>query len=103
MKKSRLLLLILLTLGTLVACNFSKENRAEATFTGTISEIHETTAIIEIDEGEILNSGNRVSINLSVADEETFEVGDKVRVGYEGGIMESYPLQVKTVFVEKME
>lgn len=74
----------------------------DAAFTGTVEELNQSMAIILIEEGDILNSGNRVSVDVSSADE-PIEVGDQVRVGYEGGVMESYPLQINMTFVEKIE
>jgi hypothetical protein len=32
-----------------------------------------------------------------------FQVGDKVKVGYDGTTMESSPLQIKTLTLEKVE
>lgn len=72
----------------------------EATFIGTIEEINGDTALVAIEEGAILNSGSIVDIDLSVASDTTFEIGDKVRVGYDGIIRETYPLGINTIFVE---
>ncbi len=75
-------------------------NEAEVTFTGIIVEIHGQTAVVKVEEGEILKSADRISVNLSVNSEERFEIGDKVRVGYEGAVRESYPAGVDEVYVE---
>ena len=56
-----------------------------------------------IDEGEILNSGDKAMINLSVNQEEAFGVGDRIKVSYDGVVMESYPLKVNEIFVEKID
>lgn len=76
---------------------------AEATFIGTIEEINGDNALVSIEEGEILNSGNKVDVNLSVASDTTFEIGDKVRVGYDGHIREIFPLGINTTFVELID
>lgn len=102
MKKLSLVMLSIVLSIFLMGCNLSDENQTEATFTGTITDITEQSALVDIEEGEILNSGAQVMVDLSTVDE-TFEVGDNIRVGYEGGVMESHPLQINTVFVEKLE
>jgi len=74
-----------------------------STFTGTITEIYDQTALVHIDEGEITKSGSRVHVDLSKNSETTFHVGDKVKVGYDGEVRESDPLQINVVFIEKVE
>lgn len=71
------------------------------TFTGVISEINGTSAIIDVNEGEpITSSGDKVSINI---EEGAFEVGDVVIVEHYPEVMESYPLQIRMVSIEKVE
>lgn len=103
MKKVGAILFTLVFSIFLVGCNLSEENQADASFTGTIAEINDDSALIDIEEGEIRNSGNQVIVDLSIVEDEEFAVGDKVRVGYNGGVMESYPLQITTAFVEKVD
>ncbi|ADC51454.1 hypothetical protein BpOF4_17055 [Alkalihalophilus pseudofirmus OF4] len=80
--------LIVLTSCLLAA--FSNEDQMQnAAFTGMIESIHNDRAIFVIEEGEILSSGDKVSVNLSVNEEDTFAVGDRVVVEYEGAVMES--------------
>ncbi len=71
-----------------------------AVFRGIIEEISDDTAIVIPNDSEehILSSGDKVTVNLSVADNK-FVVGDEVVVYYTGEIMESYPLQINTVDV----
>lgn len=103
MKTIKLLLLSLLAMILLAGCNLSKENQSDATFTGTIEEVTADNAIVAVEEGEILTSGDTVMVSLENVEDETFEVGDNVRVGYDGPIMESDPLQINTIFIEKIE
>lgn len=72
-------------------------------FTGTIEEISsETSALIVVDSGKILRSSDKVTINLTKALEDaTFEVGDKIKVSYDGEVRESYPAQINKISVEK--
>lgn len=60
-------------------------------------------ALVEIEEGAILSSGDQVHIPLSIDDVDNFEVGDQVRIGYDGSVMESYPLQINMTFIEKVD
>ncbi|MEK3934953.1 DUF3221 domain-containing protein [Sporosarcina sp. FSL W7-1349] len=85
----------------LAACDRKEET---FTFTGMIQDSRGHSALVLVDEGEsILRSGSEVTINLSVNKEETFENGDRVEVTYNGEVMESSPLQIKTISVEKVE
>ena len=71
---------------------------------GTIQEIEITgdSAIVNAveEDGKVLGT---IRINLAVNPNETFQIGDKVRVGYNGIIMESAPAQVRTLTVKKVE
>ncbi len=64
-------------------------------FEGTILEIHGTSAVVEVDEGyPIRGSGTQVGVSLEdVA--ASAKVGDRVRVTWSGGIMETFPLQLE--------
>ncbi len=102
MKKLSLLVIILLAF-TLVACGQSgvSENTT-VSFTGVIEEIYDDTAIVipNDDQVDILASGDRVSVNLSAFEDE-LAVGDEIKVYYTGEIMESYPLQINVIDIEK--
>lgn len=97
-------LLTTFLISLLVACtsvdNETKDNTAKASFIETIADINGQNAIVVIDEGEILKSGNRVFVNLSVNRNTTFQVGDKIRVQYDGEIRESNPLRINVINVE---
>jgi len=101
MKKTISLSIIVLLFSFLAACqSVEKENKTSATFTGTIEEINGQSALVSIEEGEILNSGNSVNIDLSVNSKETFHVGDRVKVSYDGEVRESLPLSVNVIDIE---
>lgn len=42
-------------------------------------------------------------VNLSVNSDETFQIGDRIKVGYDGTIMESNPAQINTLSVELID
>lgn len=85
--------------------NVIKSNDKEIkNFTGTIKEINEQSANISVDEGEdIINSGDLVTVTLSINEDVEFKVGDRVRVRYDGDVRETYPLGINTIFIEIIE
>jgi len=101
--------LILLTF--MAACNDSANENGDMnnsstmenpTFTGTIQEINDQTALVSA----VLVEGNPegdVFVDLSVNPDETFRVGDQVKVEFDGTIRESNPAQINTIFVERIE
>ncbi|ALX47669.1 DUF3221 domain-containing protein [Lentibacillus amyloliquefaciens] len=105
-KKIKFTVFAIVLIGLLSACSSSNGDKTEGnetkeTFTGTIEKItDQNVAIVTIEEGKILKSGREVSVNLSVANDTTFQIGDKIRVGYDGKVRESYPLGINTTFVE---
>lgn len=101
MKSIISILSILIFIMFLIACS---NNKPEAEFKGTITEIIGESAIVSADEGEdIRSSGELVEVNLSKNKEVEFNVGDRVRVGYDGPVQEKYPLGINTVFLELLE
>src|SRR5690554_4504702 len=79
-----------------------EETVSEAVFEGTVvvAEAGESILIVEPHEGEsIRRSGTLVS--LSVPEDHAYEVGDTVRVTHEGQVMESHPLQINLLSIEK--
>ena len=110
-KKGILLIFIVSLIFTLSACtdaNQENQNSAggkgqdqEVIFMGIIEEIHDQTALVSVEEGEILASGNQVgNVDLSLASHITFQIGDKVRVGYDGIVRETHPLSINTTSIE---
>lgn len=103
MKKMLSLALITFSSSVMFACSNS-DNEAKADFKGIITEMNGQAAIVYVDEGEMIrSSGAEVTVNLAVNEDTTFTVGDRVKVGYDGGIRETYPLSINTVYVELLE
>lgn len=95
--------ILLISLSILSACNGNsnqQRDRETKTFTGTIDIIEDQVAIVTIEEGDILKSGKEVTVDLSVANDTTFQLGDEIRVEYEGAVRESGPLGINTTSVE---
>jgi len=68
-------------------------------FIGIIELIENDHAMVKIEEGDILKSGDKASVDLSVAQNTTFQVGDKIKVRY-GNVGERYPLYIETKSVK---
>lgn len=103
--------LALIVLLTIVGCSNSMNRGVEKnnviqtedfSFTGTIKEINGTSAIVSAIVFEDNPKGD-VFVDLSVNSDETFRVGDKVKVGFDGTIKESYPAQINTLSVELVD
>lgn len=71
-------------------------------FTGTVLDVWDGGILVAVneDEDEIRSSDKMsVSLNTKLKDSMTsFKVGDKVKVFYDGSILESYPAQIPTVY-----
>lgn len=105
MKKLLLILFtVLLSIGMMACDNNEKDNdEVEIAFSGTIIEINDNNAVVEPFEGElILKSSDKINIDLNLSDV-VFEVGDSIKVYYDGTIMESYPAQVNVLGLEKIK
>lgn len=114
MKKIIIMICLMLAAVSIIAC--TKNNAPDrgdgsdaldmpietVTFSGTIIELNENSAIVEPFEGEtIRSSADKISVNLEGYGE--FAVGDEVVVEYDGTVMESYPAQVNVLGVKKVE
>ena len=103
MKKLVAILLVLACLLTMAGCRKRSLNyiiQHEDHITGVVREVHERYILIYIENsGYPYGADCTVPLDVEYADSMThFNVGDVVTVYYEGGIMESYPLQVGHVY-----
>ncbi|MFS0752149.1 DUF3221 domain-containing protein [Oceanobacillus sp. 1P07AA] len=69
-------------------------------FIGTINEINGNIAIVYSKLGGLEGD---VFVDLSVNNDATFQIGDKINVEYDGTILESNPAQINTLSVELIE
>jgi hypothetical protein len=103
--------LAVIVLLTIVGCSNSIDKSEEknseiktesSSFIGTIKEINGNSAIVsaKVFEG---NPEGDVFVDLSVNNDETFQVGDRVKVGFDGTIKESNPAQINTLSVELVD
>ena len=99
MKKILVLLVISLTFTLLSGCKDSQD----PSFIGKIESINNDSALVLVQEGEeIQSSGDKVNIDISKYNGE-LNINDKIKVIYTGEVMESYPLQVTVVSIEKIK
>lgn len=110
MKRLIAILSMFIFVTMLVACGTTSDKKGAAkdgdsnpTFIGTIEEITDASALVSIEEGNILNSGTKVMVDLSVAEGLTFNEGDRIKVTYDGIVRETHPLGINTVKVELLE
>jgi hypothetical protein len=100
----------IIVLFTIVGCSNSINNSGEknviktesSSFIGTIKKISGNNALVsaKIYKG---NPEGDVFVDLSVNNDETFNVGDKIKVGFDGIVKESNPAQINTLSVELVD
>ncbi|WP_175638445.1 DUF3221 domain-containing protein [Metabacillus schmidteae] len=109
MKRKYPILFSIVLIGLLSACSFSEDDNQgvvieteNSNFIGTIKEINGHRALVyaKIFEG---NPEGDVFVDLSVNNTKTFKVGDKIKVEFDGTVLESYPAQINTLSVELIE
>ena len=75
---------------------FEEEEKIEKVFRAVIIELSEASAVVEPLEGEWERaSADRISFGIQSFEAIGAEVGCVVDVTYQGGIMESYPAQIR--------
>ncbi len=75
----------------------------ESSFQATILKINGTSVIVEPFSDELeRGSSDQIAFDISKLADIDAKVGDFVRVTYTGGIMESYPAQIKATAWEKL-
>ena len=76
----------------------------EYSFCGTITQVEENLIFVEPEENEeIRKSADKIMVGKLKTDANVeFEVGEKVRITYDGYVMEKYPAQIKATKIEKI-
>ena len=110
MKKVFAIVCTLICLLSLVACgarsgkDFDKPDDLY-TFEATILEIHDSYFLVEpAADSQEINSSDKIHVSTQNADSSTqWQVGDSVRITYNGQIQELYPAILPQVYkVEKL-
>lgn len=67
-------------------------------FKGTIESINNGIILVIPDEGEdIRKSSDKIAMGINKKDNDTFSVGQKVSIKYNGQVQETYPAQIKPI------
>lgn len=107
-----LIILLLLAFAVISIVNmliFNDINEELTTFTATVLENKGTSIMVQPDEGEEeLRSSDKIIVRFPkdsavLEDLSQFTVGKKVKITYNGTIMESYPAQINASKVEFAE
>ncbi len=74
-------------------------------FCGTITKVENNLFFVRLDENEeIRKSADLVMVGkLQIDSNVKFEIGERVKITYDGDIMETYPLQIKAIKYERID
>lgn len=97
MKKYVSIILCLVAILTLlVACGTKNK---KITFNATVLEVNETSILVEPIEGSNeLKSSDKIVVSTTGLDTAGITAGSKVKITYNGYILESYPAQLGEVY-----
>lgn len=111
MKKTLVIFLTLACLVTLVACN-SNDNGGSISnddgrdilnpyFTGEVIEVYEKGCLLEVTDigNGNFGIGDKVQVNTDISTCPEYDVGDFLRISFDGKVAESYPPQITKVFI----
>jgi len=96
-------LIVILLLCCSLIFIYNSNSKVKATFIGVIEEINGRGAVVYVNKTEESPVSGIIYINLTKNPDETFKVGDKVKVGYDGTIRDAAPIEVTTLTVELVE
>ena len=79
-------------------------DNTECLFCGTITQVEENLFFVEPDEGEkIRQSSDLIMVGkLKLDTNVKYEVGERIRIFYDGTVMETYPAQIKATKYESI-
>lgn len=101
-KKISLIITFLICCGLLIT--YTSNRKVKATFIGEIEEmINNREAFVYVTKTEGNPVYGIIYVNLAKNPDETFQVGDKVKVGYNGKVQGAVPLTITTLSVELVE
>ena len=99
MKKIVTLLLSLVCLIALVACN-PKADEERVYFVGKVIEVYDGRCLLEVTNNgnQGIASGDVVVVNTDIENCPTYAVGDFLRIEFDGTMALSYPPQILRVY-----
>lgn len=75
---------------------YREEDQAEHSFIATILEMNGSTVIVQpVADSAVLGSSDKISFGTANLEKIDAEVGSVVQITYTGGVMESYPAQIR--------
>lgn len=79
-------------------------DNTESSFCGTITQVEKNLFFVEPDEGEeIRKSSNLIMVGkLKLDTNVKYEVGERIRIFYDGTVMDTYPAQIKAIKYESI-
>ena len=81
-----------------------KMTQVEYSFCGTITKIEENLFLVKPDENEeIRKSADLIMVQkLKIDNNVKFEIGERIKVTYDGNVLETYPAQINTIKYEEI-
>lgn len=81
-----------------------KMTQVEYLFCGTITKIEENLFLVKPDENEeIRKSADLIMVQkLKIDNNVKFEIGERIKVTYDGNVLETYPAQINTIKYEEI-
>ena len=79
-------------------------DNTECSFCGTITQVEKNLFFVEPDDGEeIRKSSNLIMVGkLKLDTNVKYELGERIRIFYDGTVMETYPAQIKATKYESI-
>ena len=79
-------------------------DNTECSFCGMITQVEENLFFVEPDEGEkIRQSSDLIMVGkLKLDTNVKYEVGERIRIFYDGTVMKTYPAQIKAIKYESI-
>ena len=102
MKRILIFILAMLCALTLVSCNEKRVdesndlNSDEYYFTAKVTEVNGSSILVDVTD--VGHSGLTLGSLVTFSTKTNLEVGDKIKVVFDGTIMESYPCQLSGVY-----
>lgn len=81
-----------------------KMTQVEYSFCGTITQIEENLFFVKPDENEeIRKSADLIMVQkLKIDTNVKFEIGERIKVTYDGNVLETYPAQINAINYEEI-
>lgn len=99
------ILILFLVISLLAGCSKKMDMnnvKNEPNFSGIVEEISENSILVKVNETEDeFQSSDLISVSLDAELKDSvtnFNIGDEVRIYYDGNIAESYPAQINKVY-----